>query len=93
MYFNYHSSWKEVYVVNSSPFFETLNAVYSSALNTRPPLESHTGCHSDWAIIKLDNSQQISYYAYCYTFYSQDAILMGTYNNKNVRPIIYKHMV
>ena len=70
MYFNHHSNWKEVYVVDSSPLFETLNAVYSSALNTWSRLESHSGCLSDWAIIKLDNSQQISHYAYFYTTYS-----------------------
>ena len=67
MYFNYHTNWKEVYVANSSPLFETLNAVYSSALNTWWQLESQSGCLSDWAIIKLDNYQQISYYSYFYT--------------------------
>ena len=56
MYFNYHSNWKEVYVANSSSF-ETLNAVYSSALNIWSRLESHSGFLSDSAIIKLDNSQ------------------------------------
>ena len=70
MYFNYHSNWKEVYVANSFPLFETLDAVYSSALNTWSRLESHSGCYSDSAIIKLDNSQQISYYVYFYTIYS-----------------------
>ena len=69
MYFNYHSNWKEVYVANSSPLFETLNAVYSSALNTWSRLESHSSCLSDWVIIKLDNAQQMSYYAYFYTIY------------------------
>ena len=34
MHFNYHSNWKEVYVANASSLFETLNAPYSSALNT-----------------------------------------------------------
>ena len=67
---NYPSNWKEVYVANSSPLFETLNAVNSSALNTWSRLESHFGCLSDSAIIKLDNSQQISYYVYFYTIYS-----------------------
>ena len=44
MYINYHSNWKEIYVANSSPLFETLKAVYSSALNTWSRLESHSGC-------------------------------------------------
>ena len=57
MYLNYHSNWKEVYVANSSSSFETLNAVYSSALNIWSRLESHSGFLSDAAIIKLDNSQ------------------------------------
>ena len=70
MYFNYHSNWKEVYVANSSPLFEKLNTVYSSALNTSSRLESHSGCLSDSVIIKRDNSQQISYYVYFYTIYS-----------------------
>ena len=93
MYFNYHSNRKEVYVANSSPLFETLNAVYSPALYTLSRLESHSGYLSHSAIIKLDNSQQISYYVYFYTIYSQGAILMGTYHNKNVMPIIYQHRV
>ena len=70
MYFNYHSNCKEVYVTNYSPLFETLNAVYSSALNTWSRLESHSGYLSDSEIIKLDNFQQISYYVYLYTIYS-----------------------
>ena len=45
---------------------------YSSALNTWSRLESHSGCLSDSAIIKLDNSQQMSYYVrrIFYTIYS-----------------------
>ena len=70
MYLNYPSNWKEAYVANSSPLLETLNAVYSSALNTCSRLESHFGCLSDSAIIKFDISQQISYYVYFYTIYS-----------------------
>ena len=61
--FNYHSNWKKINVANSSPLFETLNAFYSSALNTWSRLESHSDCLSDSAIMKLDNSQQISCYA------------------------------
>ena len=62
MYFKYHSNWKELYVVNSSPLFETLklNAVYSSGLNTWSRLESHCDCLSDSAIINSDNYQHIS---------------------------------
>ena len=52
----------EVYVANSSPLFETLNAVYSSAFNTWSRLKSHSYCLSDSAIIKPDHSQQMSYY-------------------------------
>ena len=57
MYFKYHSNWKEVYVANSSPFFGTLNDVYSSAFNTWPRLESHSDCLSNSVIIKPNKCQ------------------------------------
>ena len=36
---------------------------------------------------------QYGNYVYFYTIYSQDPLLMGTYYNKNVMPIIYKYRV
>ena len=95
MYFNYHSNRKDVYVANSSPLFETLNAVYSAAFNTWSRLESHSDCLSDPAIIKLDDSQQMQYYVrrILYSIYSWHAIPMLIHHDKNALSIIYKHRV
>ena len=72
MYFKYDSNWKEVYMANSSPLFETLHAAYFLAFNIWPWLEGHPDCLSDSVIKKTDNSQQMSYYVWriLYAIYS-----------------------
>ena len=87
MYFKYHSNWKEVYVANSPPLFETLNAVYSSVSNTWSRLESLLLPFrlSDYKTRQFPTNVILR---------AKDLVhCLGIYHDKPVMPIIHKHRV